>query len=144
MSRHISYWSVWVILFGGTLFFPTFALIHLSQKFGPLYVCAYIFIISVSTFVLYRSDKNRAKNELSRIPERTLHLFELAGGWIAAFWAQRILRHKIRKPSYQFSFWSIILLHQYLAYDYLANWHTSLKLFAYATKAFAVAQPYLQ
>ncbi len=60
-----------------------------------------------------------------RIPESTLHLFELAGGWPGAFVAQRALRHKTAKTSYQFVFWVIILLHQGLAIDGLTGWTVS-------------------
>ncbi|NJL23447.1 MAG: DUF1294 domain-containing protein, partial [Leptolyngbyaceae cyanobacterium SM1_3_5] len=46
-----------------------------------------------------------------RIQERRLHLCELMGGWIGAFVAQRILRHKISKSSYQRVFRAIVAIH---------------------------------
>ncbi|SJM91388.1 Cold-shock protein (fragment) [Crenothrix polyspora] len=46
-----------------------------------------------------------------RIPEKSLHTLELLGGWPGALLAQRTLRHKNRKPSYQVVFWLIVGLH---------------------------------
>lgn len=68
-------------------------------------------IMSLLTFWLYAEDKLRAKQERWRISEQTLHLCELLGGWLGGFVAQRTLRHKNIKGSYQFVFWTIVALH---------------------------------
>lgn len=68
-------------------------------------------VMSVLTFKLYAHDKARAQNKQWRTPENTLHLCELLGGWPGAFIAQRRLRHKNRKASYQTVFWGIVTLH---------------------------------
>lgn len=68
-------------------------------------------VMSLLTYVLYTDDKSRAKRKDWRIPEQTLHLCELAGGWIGGFIAQRTLRHKNRKESYQAVFWAIVISH---------------------------------
>ena len=68
-------------------------------------------VASVLTYYLYADDKNRAEQNMWRTSERELHLFELAGGWIGGFLAQRALHHKNRKPNYQFVFWSIVAIH---------------------------------
>ncbi|HSH15989.1 MAG TPA: DUF1294 domain-containing protein [Verrucomicrobiae bacterium] len=52
-----------------------------------------------------------------RVSEANLHLLELLGGWPAALLAQRRLRHKCSKGSYQFMFWLIVLGHQFVAGD---------------------------
>lgn len=62
-------------------------------------------------YLLYEKDKHAAKNGMWRVPESTLHLFELLGGWVSAYWAQIRLRHKTRKLSYQITFWLIVTLH---------------------------------
>ncbi|MCY7321272.1 MAG: DUF1294 domain-containing protein [Phormidesmis sp. CAN_BIN36] len=36
---------------------------------------------------------------------------ELAGGWLGGFIAQRIVRHKNQKASYQNKFWLIVISH---------------------------------
>jgi uncharacterized membrane protein YsdA (DUF1294 family)/cold shock CspA family protein len=68
-------------------------------------------IMSWLTFTLYANDKSRAKQGKWRIPENTLHLCELTGGWLGAFVAQRCLRHKSRKYSYQLIYWMIVVVH---------------------------------
>ncbi|NJO76846.1 MAG: DUF1294 domain-containing protein [Leptolyngbyaceae cyanobacterium RM1_406_9] len=68
-------------------------------------------VISLLTFALYADDKYRAKQGSWRTPEKTLHLCELAGGWLGGFVAQRRLHHKNSKESYQFEFWVIVALH---------------------------------
>lgn len=68
-------------------------------------------VMSFITFALYADDKSRAKKGQWRVPENTLHLCELMGGWIGGFVAQQILRHKSSKVSYQVVFWVIAVLH---------------------------------
>ncbi len=79
-------------------------------------------IVSLFTFVAYRSDKRRAEAGKWSIPESTLHVAELAGGWPGAFLAQRRFRHKTTKLSYQVVFWIIVLVYQLVAIDSLVGW----------------------
>jgi uncharacterized membrane protein YsdA (DUF1294 family) len=67
--------------------------------------------MSLLTFVLYADDKSRAKRGNWRTSEKTLHLCELAGGWLGGFVAQRRLRHESSKGSYQAEFWAIVMIH---------------------------------
>ncbi|AFY67099.1 cold shock and DUF1294 domain-containing protein [Geitlerinema sp. PCC 7407] len=69
--------------------------------------------MSLATYVLYADDKSRAKRDDWRTSEKTLHICELAGGWIGGFLAQKILRHKSRKQSYQSVFWAIVVVHYF-------------------------------
>ena len=69
-------------------------------------------VVSVIAFLLYWSDKHKARTDARRIPENILHAVELAGGWPGALIAQQVFRHKTRKVSYQVLFWVIVLLHQ--------------------------------
>jgi uncharacterized membrane protein YsdA (DUF1294 family) len=85
------------------------ALLYLfSKTFSPL--LSYLFTLNLVTFLLYLYDKYAARHTHYRIPEKQLHLFELLGGSPAALAAQRILRHKSSKSTYQRTFWSIIML----------------------------------
>lgn len=63
------------------------------------------------SLLLYYGDKTAAQRGESRIAESTLHLIEVAGGWPAALLAQRLLRHKTSKASYQSAFWAMAGLH---------------------------------
>jgi len=68
-------------------------------------------VASVATFIAYAIDKRAARRSQRRIPERTLHLFELFGGWPGALIAQRTLRHKTVDASFRLVFWIIVGLH---------------------------------
>ena len=57
-------------------------------------------LLNVATFIAYASDKNAAQQGRWRTPENTLHALALAGGWPAAWLAQRALRHKSRKTEF--------------------------------------------
>lgn len=65
---------------------------------------------SIVAFVAYALDKSAARNDRWRTPESTLHLFALAGGWPGALAAQRLLRHKSRKRSFQIVFWMTVVI----------------------------------
>nr|WP_314533195.1 DUF1294 domain-containing protein [uncultured Pseudomonas sp.] len=76
-------------------------------------------IVSVLAFLLYWSDKHKARTDRWRTPENVLHAVELAGGWPGALVAQQVFRHKTRKISYQVLLWAIVLLHQVFWIDQL-------------------------
>jgi len=65
---------------------------------------------SVITFSAYASDKAAAKANRWRTRETTLHAMSLAGGWPGGLLAQRFLRHKSRKISFQYLFWLTVVL----------------------------------
>ncbi|WLG98041.1 DUF1294 domain-containing protein [Pseudomonas sp. FP198] len=69
-------------------------------------------VVSAVAFLLYWSDKRKARADAWRTPENVLHAVELAGGWPGALLAQQVFRHKTRKVSFQVVFWFIVLLHQ--------------------------------
>ena len=97
-------------------------LYKLSSETGPGLAASFLAVVFMITAFLYHRDKRAAERGRRRIPESALHLLEFLGGWPCAFWAQRILRHKIRKVAYQIVFWIIGLLHQFLAWEYLTGW----------------------
>ncbi|KQW32990.1 MULTISPECIES: DUF1294 domain-containing protein [Pseudomonas] len=76
-------------------------------------------VVSVVAFLLYWSDKRKARADTWRTPENVLHAVELAGGWPGALLAQQLFRHKTRKVSFQVVFWFIVLLHQVFWIDQL-------------------------
>lgn len=70
----------------------------------------YFLVLSAITFATYAKDKSAAMNNRWRVEERTLHFLALAGGWPAALMAQRVLRHKSRKRTFQRVFVATIVL----------------------------------
>jgi uncharacterized membrane protein YsdA (DUF1294 family) len=117
------------LFFPFALILPIMAIIRITQSIDVIYVVGYLAVISIITVVAYKSDKRKAESNSWRTPEATLHLFEFLGGWVAAFCSQRIFRHKISKEEYQFGFWSIAVIHQYMAYDFMQNWKFSKAVF---------------
>ena len=74
-------------------------------------------VVSLVAMGFYAWDKRKARRQEWRIPEATLQLWALAGGWPGALLAQRLFRHKTSKFSFQAVFWAIVALHQYVAID---------------------------
>lgn len=79
---------------------------------SPLSIILGVYVVlSVVTFALYGWDKHRAGAGGRRIPERTLHLLALFGGWPGAFAGQQIFRHKTRKLPFQIAYWTTVAIH---------------------------------
>jgi len=76
----------------------------------PLGVAALYLTASFAAAVAYSIDKSSARSGAWRTPERSLHVLALIGGWPGALAAQRIFRHKSRKPSFRFAFWVTVAL----------------------------------
>lgn len=111
-----------LVLFPPVLAIPLIAVYCLARDTDWRIVTGYLAIISGTTYFLYGRDKKAAQEGTWRTPESALHLAEFAGGWPAAFVAQRKFRHKTAKTSYQILFWLIAVVHQYLAVDYMIGW----------------------
>lgn len=65
---------------------------------------------SVASVIVYAIDKAAAREGRRRTAETTLHLLAVIGGWPGALVAQRIFRHKSRKPSFQTAFRITVVL----------------------------------
>ena len=59
---------------------------------------------SAASIVVYAVDKSAARHGRWRTSENMLHLLAVIGGWPGALVAQRLFRHKSRKPSFQAAF----------------------------------------
>ncbi|MDQ8207245.1 DUF1294 domain-containing protein [Coraliomargarita sp. SDUM461003] len=117
MNRHIP------ILMCGIL--PLVALYQLCGQINWQFILGYGSLISLITFVAYWQDKRRAQKQLWRVPEKSLHIFELLGGWPAAYLAQQVFRHKTSKRSFLIVYWSIVGIYQILALEWITNWRIS-------------------
>ncbi len=84
----------------------------LDLPINPLLAIVVVYVVmSIVSFIMYRTDKKRSVSGGWRIPEKTLHFIDLAGGWPGAIMAQRRFRHKTRKSSFQWVFRVIVVLH---------------------------------
>lgn len=106
---------------------PSIGAVHFTWTTrNPLPLILYP-VMSLVTYKLYADDKSRAKRKDRRTPEKSLHLCELAGGWLGGFIAQRKLRHKSKKGSYQAVFWAIVALH-HIAWLFWLFWGKMLEI----------------
>jgi uncharacterized membrane protein YsdA (DUF1294 family)/cold shock CspA family protein len=76
--------------------------------------------LSVLTFLVYATDKSAAKRGAWRIPENTLHMLAVIGGWPGALLAQQTLRHKSSKQEFRSIFWVTVMLNV-IGFMYLAS-----------------------
>ncbi|MCW4438322.1 DUF1294 domain-containing protein [Vibrio splendidus] len=67
-------------------------------------------VIGVVTFFVYAKDKRAAINGNWRVPEKTLHTFSIAGGWLGALIAQEKLRHKTQKQPFRSIYWLTVVI----------------------------------
>ena len=59
-----------------------------------LFIVYHLVSINLVTIIAYGTDKRAAKKGKWRISEAQLHTLELLGGWLGAFIAQKVFRHK--------------------------------------------------
>ena len=70
-------------------------------------------VASLISFLLYGWDKRLAMQQsehVIRVPERTLHILGLIGGWPGSFIAQQWLRHKSKKRSFIAVLWLTVIV----------------------------------
>ncbi|MEO6173365.1 MAG: cold shock and DUF1294 domain-containing protein [Arenimonas sp.] len=119
-AKNINYSNEHSATTGGNdrkLFGPLFGIVFCSVLalliiLGKLPIAIPLVYLATSTiaFFMYWIDKSAAKNNRSRTPESTLFLIGLIGGWPGSLLAQRLLRHKSVKQSFQITFWVTVLL----------------------------------
>lgn len=64
------------------------------------FLTLYLILINAAAFLLMLVDKQKARKNLWRIPERTLFLSALLGGSIGALLGMYTFRHKTRHLSF--------------------------------------------
>jgi len=109
-----------VLVLVGLLVLPAIALQRWAADWR--WIGAYALAINALAYGAYAFDKRRARAKERRLAETRLHLLELLGGWPGAFLAQRRLRHKCSRITFQSVFWLIVLAYQFVAFDSLRNW----------------------
>jgi uncharacterized membrane protein YsdA (DUF1294 family) len=76
----------------------------------PMWAPAIYALASLLSWLLYGWDKGQAEAGTRRVPENTLHLLALVGGWPGAWVAQAQFRHKTKTASFRAVFWLTVLL----------------------------------
>lgn len=73
------------------------------------YLLIYLLGINLMAFLLIKYDKSLAINQSWRIPEKTLHLFSLLGGFVGSSLAIKLYRHKTRKFEFLIIHYMIVI-----------------------------------
>lgn len=106
--RAWSFWiAVWAGVWMGGAIVTAFAADSLIAKLLGLTIVAG----SGASVVLYGIDKFAAIRKKRRLPEATLHLVAILGGWPGAVLGQRMFRHKTRKASFLLKFLATAIVH---------------------------------
>lgn len=98
------------ILFMVPALFLMFVAVSVFMGRLPFVVLGLYLIASAVSFFAYARDKSAAKADQQRTAERTLQVLSLVGGWPGALVAQKLLRHKTKKQSFQIVFWATVVL----------------------------------
>jgi uncharacterized membrane protein YsdA (DUF1294 family) len=93
--------------FAATGFFAVL-LVLVATAVLPGAVVGLYLVVSVLAFATYAQDKAAAQSHKRRIPEATLHMLALLGGWPGALVAQAALRHKTRKQPFRTIFFVVV------------------------------------
>ena len=90
-----------------------FGLVYIIAAFiwhVPGWVASLHVVASIAAFLAYAIDKSAAASGARRIPENTLLMLGLAGGWPGAIVAQQMLRHKSIKQPFRSAFWATVIM----------------------------------
>ena len=69
---------------------------------------AYLILLSLITFVMYKADKEKAKKGAMRTPEKVLLLSSFLGGAYGGYLAMILFRHKTTREHWYFTFVNIL------------------------------------
>lgn len=98
---------------GALIFASTFLAFLIEADYSgslPFAVPIVYALASCVAYLAYYFDKAAALEGNWRTPESTLHFFGLVGGWPGAMLAQKMLRHKTQKKSFQIVYWVTVVL----------------------------------
>ena len=80
-------------------------LLLIFAAFGSLFTSypfvTWLLLVNVLTLTIYGIDKMAARKAWRRVPESTLLMFGVVGGWGGAIAGQQIFRHKTQKQPFK-------------------------------------------
>ena len=85
------------------------------------YITVYLIIINIISFILFFTDKQKAKKDKWRIKESTLHLAGFLGGIIGSITAMILFHHKTKKPMFVIITIIALLFNIFVLYMFLIN-----------------------
>lgn len=73
-------------------------------------VVMWLLLINVLTMIMYGADKMAARKGMRRVPEATLLVFGVTGGWPGAILGQQLFRHKTQKQPFKTYFFISVIV----------------------------------
>lgn len=67
-------------------------------------------LANLLTFVIYGVDKTAARKSWRRVPESTLLVLGVVGGWPGAIVGQQLFRHKTQKQPFKTFFFASVIV----------------------------------
>ncbi|WP_158589121.1 DUF1294 domain-containing protein [Alginatibacterium sediminis] len=95
-------WLLGLLLVCGLGFFS-------YNRYGNNPLPYWYLLLSFVSYYCYAKDKKSAQFDNWRVSEKKLHLLSFLGGWPGAFIAQKWLRHKTIKTSFQRVYWLTVI-----------------------------------
>ena len=90
-------------------------------------VLIWFLLINALTTGMYGADKMAARKGLRRVPEATLLVFGVTGGWPGAIVGQQLFRHKTQKQPFKtYFFISVVVSIAMMAVVYHLSSYSSL------------------
>ncbi|MGK7286822.1 DUF1294 domain-containing protein [Buttiauxella agrestis] len=86
------------------------ALAAAGSLFTPHPWVMWLLLVNMLTVVVYGGDKMAARKAWRRVPEITLLMFGLVGGWPGAIAGQQLFRHKTQKQPFKAYFIVSVIL----------------------------------
>lgn len=81
-----------------------------GSAFMPHSLVMWFLLGNVLTLLVYGGDKLAAVKGWRRVPEATLLIFGLVGGWPGAIFAQQVFRHKTQKQPFRRWFFITVII----------------------------------
>lgn len=85
------------------------------------YLYLYLIIINAAAFLFMLMDKQKARKNLWRIPERTLLAVAILGGSLGGVLGMQLFRHKTRKLKFAIGLPCIFAVQALVLYLYLTH-----------------------
>ncbi|EOZ3049321.1 TPA: DUF1294 domain-containing protein [Enterobacter roggenkampii] len=89
-------------------------LLLLFAAIGSLFTSSplamWFLLINMLTLVMYGADKIAARKGMRRVPEATLLVFGVTGGWPGAIVGRQLFRHKTQKQPFKTYFFLSIVV----------------------------------
>lgn len=86
------------------------ALAAAGSALSPSPLAIWFALTSALTFMIYGADKMAARKAWRRVPEATLLICGLVGGWPGAILGQQLFRHKTQKQPFKTWFMLSVIL----------------------------------